>query len=506
VTAELTTPPVHRRVNLPRVGVLPVSLGVLVLGRLLEFGTAASPDEGGFLVVAGQWHAGGSSLYGSYWVDRPPLLLMLFQAADLFGGLPALRVLGILAAATTVVLLASTARRAFGRRAAAWTAVVAAALLVSPMYGAVDVNGELLAAPFIALGIRAAVETFETEDLFRSRVAALTAGAAAVAALLIKQNMADVVVFTAICWVVARHQRRLPFRDLADRVLLAGAGFVSGYAVEMLWAMAHGSSPGDIYQATYPFRITAARAIAATNTGATGERLGDLVHAFVWSGVPLLVLAFLVSGIRRSRQPAVVTALLGVLAFDVFSIAAGGSYWLHYLVQSVPAVALAAGAASLAAPRAIRAVTVAVAASALVATGTAAVHPTSRPGTTIGNAIADVAHPGDTLFSAFGDANILRSTGLSSPYPYLWSLPARGLDPDLAQLRGVLAGPTPPTWIVIRGRATDERLEAGGAQALIESRYRQVTTICGRTIHLLRSRHRAVPTTDGRCGPAVTLP
>ena len=33
-----------------------------------------SPDEGGFLLVASQWEP-GTSLYGHYWVDRPPLLM-----------------------------------------------------------------------------------------------------------------------------------------------------------------------------------------------------------------------------------------------------------------------------------------------------------------------------------------------------------------------------------------------------------------------------------------------
>ena len=44
-----------------------------------------SPDEAGFLMKAAQW-AEGTSLYGNFWVDRPPLLIMLFQLAHLAGG------------------------------------------------------------------------------------------------------------------------------------------------------------------------------------------------------------------------------------------------------------------------------------------------------------------------------------------------------------------------------------------------------------------------------------
>ena len=505
MTAEVLQPTRRIVERVRRVPTLPVVLGLLAIGRLLEFRQGGSPDEGGFLVVAGQWHAGGTSLYGDYWVDRPPLLLVIYRVADLLGGLAALRVIGMLAAVATVVIVADTARVAFGRRAANWSAVVAAALLLTPLYGAVDVNGELLAAPFIALGLRAAVEVVGTTDQLRSRLAALFAGSAAVAALLIKQNMADVVVFTAVCWLVAWRLHRLPGRDLVDRILLAGTGFAAGYAVVMLWALAHGSSPADIYQATYPFRITAAHVIAEGSSHASGIRLERLVTAFGWSFVPLLLVAFAVFGIRRSRQPAIVAALAVVLLFDLASVLAGGSYWLHYLLQSAPAVALAAGATSLAAPRMVRAATGLVVASAVVATGAVAQHPTATPGTTVGDAIGAVARPGDTLVLAFGDADILRNSGLSSPYPYLWSIPSRGLDPDLTLLRGLLSGPSAPTWIVIRGNAFRDRLDATGVTTLITQRYRLVARICGRSIYLLADLQRAVPEQSRSCGGGTVL-
>lgn len=506
MATDVVLEPTRRLVERVRtVPTLPVVLGVLALGRLLEFREGASPDEGGFLVVAHQWHSGGTSLYGNYWVDRPPLLLVLYRIADLLGGLPALRVLGMIAAVATVVLVADTARVAFGRRAATWTAVVAAALLLSPLYGAVDVNGELLAGPFIALGIRAAVEVLQTDDQLRSRLAALFAGSSAVAALLIKQNMADVVVFAAVCWVVAWRTGRLSGRTLLDRILFAGAGFAAGYAVVMLWAMAHGSSPDDIYQATYPFRITAAHLIADTSAQTAGIRLEKLVDAFTWSMVPLLLAAFAFFGFRRSRQPAVVAALAVVLAFDLASVLGGGSYWLHYLIESVPAMALAVGATSLAAPRVVRAATALVAASAIFATGSVVLHPTATPGITVGEAIRGSEQPGDTLVLAFGDADILRETGLTSPYPYLWSIPSRGLDPHLTLLRGLLSGPSAPTWIVVRGHSFQQRLHEEGASALIGGGYRRVARICGRSIYLRSDLHRAVPTSTRSCSGGSLL-
>jgi hypothetical protein len=190
-------------------------------------------------------------------------------------------------------------------------------------------------------------------------------------------------------------------------------------------------------------------------------------------------------------------------AFDVASIAAGGSYWLHYLIESVPAAALAAGALSAAAPRPGRALAALVAASALVAQTATVLHPAADAGAVVGRALASAAAPGDTVLSAFGDADILQTTGMSSPYPYLWSLPSRTLDPDLTLLRGVLAGPEAPTWIVVRGAHTLVRLHAHGVATLIDERYRVVARICSRSVYLLRDVERPALRPEGRCGGLV---
>ncbi|MCW2754862.1 MAG: hypothetical protein JWQ32_2273 [Marmoricola sp.] len=504
MTAELSTPVrVSRRPA--RLSAVPTIAVVTVLVRLLEIRAGASPDEGGYLVVASQWHASGTSLYGNYWVDRPPLLITLFSIADFFGGLGALRVLGAIAAAATVLLLASTARRVFGRRAATWTAVVAGALLVTPMYGAVNVNGELLAVPFLALGLRCAVEAVQATDQLRIRGAALGAGVAAVAALLVKQNMADGIVFAAVYWIIAWRTRRITGRRLVDMVGLAFLGSVGTGAVMLLWAMAHGSSPLAIYQATYPFRVQAAHVIADTSAQASGIRLSHLGDAVVLSGVPLVLLAFAAFGVRRSRAPGVVWGLVAMAGWCAFSVLGGGSYWLHYLVESVPAVALAAGATSLVAPRVTRAVAGLVVASSLVAFGLGFVQPVAAPGTVIGDAVGRASRPGDTILSAFGDADILHASGLSSPYPYLWSLPSQTLDPGLTLLRGVLLSPAAPTWIVIRNSGTVTRLTHAGAMQPIRDGYHVVGRICGRSIYLRDGANRPALAPSGRCtGPVLS--
>ena len=113
MTADLIAPPRAEQPVVRRViPVVPIATAAVVALRMFLVARPPSPDEAGVLMVASQWHVGGTSLYGNYWVDRPPLLIALFRLADLAGGLTALRILGAHAAAATVWLLASTARRA----------------------------------------------------------------------------------------------------------------------------------------------------------------------------------------------------------------------------------------------------------------------------------------------------------------------------------------------------------------------------------------------------------
>src|SRR3954470_21430165 len=98
-----------------------------------------SPHEGGRLMVGGQW-SDGSSLYGDYFVDRPPLLIAIFALADALGGSAwALRLLGMAVLAGTVVRAGAVARAA---AVPPLPPALTAALLVStPLFGSTVVNG-----------------------------------------------------------------------------------------------------------------------------------------------------------------------------------------------------------------------------------------------------------------------------------------------------------------------------------------------------------------------------
>ena len=128
------------------------------LGWLPFVGRSLSPDEAGYLIVGGQW-GHGSSLYGDYWVDRPPALIAIFEAADALGGAVPLRLFGALAAVLTVVLSGVLGRFAAPERRSAplLTAGTAAVCVATPLIGGTVVNGELLGLPFLVAGILAYV-------------------------------------------------------------------------------------------------------------------------------------------------------------------------------------------------------------------------------------------------------------------------------------------------------------------------------------------------------------
>jgi hypothetical protein len=80
---------------------------------------------------------------------------------------------------------------------------------------------------------------------------------------------------------------------------------------------------------------------------------------------------------------------------------------------------------------------------------------------------------------------------MASPYPHLWSLPMRTLDPEQDRLRATLAGPEAPTWIVqVNGLNSWDIDERSRLRDLVERRYRVVAEICGSPVWLKRGVSR----------------
>jgi hypothetical protein len=428
-----------------------------------------SPDEGGFLLVASQWGP-GTSLYGDYWVDRPPLLIGLFQLADLAGGAVALRLLGIVAVVVSVLLAGELGRLlAPGRPVAAVAgAATAAIFLATPFFGTTEVNGELLAMPFVLGGLLALARRWWAP-----------AGVLAVAAAAVKQSEVDVVVAAVV--VLGMLLWRRQWRTAAAAAASFAIGALAASGVILWWAAVRGTYPSELWDAVVTFRGQAAAVISSSASSATGDRAHDLWTAFLASGAAALPVVALVPGRRRHRTVAAAPVdvrplAVALLLWEALVVICGGSYWLHYLLATVPGLVLLVVATVRHRPERWRWTTgvlayagvttvASVVALTVLGTGTPADAEVQRY-------LVAQKGAGDTAVVAFGDPALLRATGMSSPYPLVWSLPVRVRDPHLAGLTQVLQGPERPTWVVVDGASLATwGVDDSVAQPVLERRY-----------------------------------
>ena len=471
------------------------AVAVAVAARLPLLDLPAWPDEAGLLIVGGQWDLGGSpderSLYDDHWVDRPPLLITLYGAAEKLGGLLALRLLGAVAAAVTVAGVADVAHSVAGGRAAAWAAATMAAFVCTPFHWSFMVDAELVAAPMVATGLALVTRGFLAGGQ-RGLLLSGLGGMAGCAAVLIKQNLADVFVFAAALIGLQLLRRTMAPRTAAGHAAAFLGGAVVVGAMVGVWTLAHGTSLAEVHAAMYPFRVEAAQTMFAGGNERSWSRLRSLGVAATLSGLaPLVVLLAAASMFRRHRD-AHVLALLVVLAFDVISVVLGMSYWLHYLIQPAVPVAVLAGIVATRSNLARVGVLVAVA-LAFVGWTVMLRSPPQTAEELVGEAVADAAEPQDSVVTLPGHANVTYAAGRSSPYEHLWALPARVLDPGGLELQELLNGSRAPTWLVLWRHPVVARPDTVGFA--IADNYRVSTRICGRWVYVLDSvdRPRPVP-------------
>ena len=124
--------------TLPRRGTVRLDrflVGALVVATALRvpgFLATPSSDEAGFLLVARSWSPTGDSLYGRYWVDRPPVLIAAYRWTDALFGAAGPRLLAAVLAALLVVTVHLLASRIAGTGPARLATVVTVALLADP--------------------------------------------------------------------------------------------------------------------------------------------------------------------------------------------------------------------------------------------------------------------------------------------------------------------------------------------------------------------------------------
>ena len=454
----------------------------VVLARFPSLLWPLRPDEAGFLLVARAWDPQPDSLYGHYWVDRPPQVIALMRLSDAVGGPYAHRAVGALGCGLLVLVAAAAARelvRTFGptttsataapeaataepRRAAegrvaAAVAVVTAALVANAEIDAIGTKGELLGIPLVTTACWLALRAVRT----RSWLSAFLAGLAAVAALGMKQSLAGGLIFGGVLLLGAGVTGALARRDVVRLGVAAAAGGTVPVAATVAWALDAGVRLETLWYVVVAFRSDASEVIASQSAAGPAARTSLLALVFFGTGMAVVLGWYLVrlpGLLRQVRVPTV--AVLAMLVVDVAGVVLSGSFWLPYLFALVPGLALATACvlaedAVERTPRSWRRISTAVVGVVSVSsvlslvgwTGQWALGAVPHEVRT-GLALREAGKPGDTLVVYGGRADIQWASGMSSPYPYLWSLPMRTLDPGLADLRTLLTGRNPPDWVV----------------------------------------------------------
>jgi 4-amino-4-deoxy-L-arabinose transferase-like glycosyltransferase len=502
------------RIDLSEGRILLLCVALTVALRLPMLALPLGPDESGYLLVAQQWSTGSGSLYGGQWVDRPPLLIGLYWLVSHLGVF-GVWALGAAAASTCVAACTSAARNVAGNIAARWAALVSAVLMSSLLIQGVKVDAELPAMAFVSLSVALLVRWRTWMQLRWAAMAGVTAGAAA----LCKQSIFDGVVFACVlaaAMIVLERKRTFPALNMLTTFLVSTIATLS---LSLLWATTTTPGVDGYLNALYTFRSDALqvilqdggsavhiRALVFAGAALGGGLLGVIACSWIGAAAP-----FRDGALRMLRPPTI--ALLGMLTFSTLTIVGGGSWWLHYLIQTVPAVAILTGITLATGGRKLRkwariAVFQVVATAAVgCLTIIAGASPLS-PGTEAQDVAAwlhSAARPGDSGFVSYGRPDILRAGGLETAYPYLWSLPMRVRDGQLTQLRRTLESPAAPTWFIAWSKHGNlDVWSIPGTATLgdvLRTKYVKAAEVCGRPVYLLRTAPtRSLPAVPGDCG------
>ncbi len=477
--------------------VVGLAMVVAVLGRIPSLQWPLRPDEAGFLLVARAWHPEPDSMFGTYWVDRPPPIIALFKLSDWLGGPYFIRVFAALAAALFVLAAAGTARRLAeyaGARSAdrigAWVAVATAALTSHAAIDSVAAKGEILGLPLVMGSCWFAINALMRRSVWH----AAAAGALAVLAVGLKQNLFGGLVFGGVLLVAALATSRLERRDFLRLAGAAIAGALLPVLATVGWCLAAGVRLSTLAYVTLGFRVDANSVLASQPSSTVDARIHTLLVIALFSGLAALGVWFVLRLPRLLRRATVPTAAVAaMLVVDTAGVFLSGSYWRTYLLVPIAPAALCLGL--LLADEQLMTrhwrhwvslITRVLVAFTLLSSVLALVEwertidaylPTEY---LTGRAIGGAAQPGDTLLVYGGRADIQWASGLRSPYEHLWSLPMRTLDPDLEELESVLTGPAAPTWFV-QSKRLDEWSEAGtdGIREELLEDYQLVAIACG---------------------------
>ena len=483
---------------------LSIALGVAVavLLRAPWLDAALGRDEGGVALIARAAHGSGPFPYGSYFLDRPPLLVGLYKLVG--AGPGGIRALGLTAAALLVVVSTLLAVRLAGRAAAPWAAVITAVLASSFALKSVFTPAELLAVVPSCASVLLLITALERPS--RRFWLLGGAGALAVTALLVKQSFGDALAAGSVALVAGKLLGEA-WRETLKRAAAYGAGAGAVVVALVVWAWLDHTSAGSVWYAMFGFRLDAVAPLAGSGIGTRLARLGTPALS---SGLAVAG-AFAVFGIARLRGGSLVRLVLVTWVLAALAgVALGGSYWPHYLIALVAAAA--AGAAAVFAryrwvgALAICTIVLPVAWNAANVARSDGADSSQQSTLTIARYIDTRAKPHQTLYALYAKVNLLYYAGLRDPFPYNWSLMMRAAPNAQARLRHLLASGGRPTWVVEAQPTRAFGLDRSGAtKRLLAEHYRRFATVCGDQLLLARGARSAPPgAAPTSCGQPTT--
>lgn len=488
-------------------------VGAVVLtitAHLLFLGTTPGADEGGYAVVARYANDTGPYLYGPTFVDRPPLLIMLFKLAAALGSEGA-RIVATVAAAMCVLAAARAAYLIAGARAARWAAAITAGFSSSPLLQAENANGEIIAAAFVATSIALVLEADRrrTSRPWLGGLLAALSGASGMAALFVKQNFGDAIAFSVVLAIAYLLTRGRVLWTLCIGYVL-GAAAVVGWA--LLWSQGH-HGVGALFYAMYGIRADATGAVTSITSVVQLENIAILIGAGLASGVFLLAFAVLRANWRRGlrRIPIVGVAYLAAAAVEVVGILGGGNFASHYLIGLVPTISVCTGVMianwrhghHVWGLRWVRLTSVVIVASSLISSPVAAVadHIDTSAVQVIGDWVRTASNPRDTIAVPFSNSPVIEIARLRPAYPYNWVLLVRTRDLRLTQFIETLNGPHAPTWVIQWDLPSEVGLRPPAPILFtLRKHYRLLGELCGKNIWLLDGHTSRVPLPQPSCG------
>jgi 4-amino-4-deoxy-L-arabinose transferase-like glycosyltransferase len=469
--------------------------GIAVALRSPFINVPLSIDEGGDAFVAQAWGTTEGSMYGGSWLDRPPLLVLVYKLGSI-GGTQGVRVMGVLAAILVVAGTMAVAHRISGPRAARITGVITAVMTSSVVLGAVFTGNELIATVPVTFSVLALVRTRGSRS---SLTWLFASGFLASCALLIKQSFGDVLVAGAVFLLVSWTTRdRSGFRPAWV------ASWTAGVALPLLatlaWFAHYSVGIRSYLYAIIGFRIDGLQLLHGTQHGATYMLVHLGLPVVIASGC-LLLLPWAAAWLyERRTDPLLVLPLAAWLVIGIIGITGGGNYYPHYFIQPLAALAVLSGCA-LAVTQHRRLFIATGGALAVLAIGNVAVgatlenvNPPQQRTLAVAEYLRDNAAPRDTLYVLYARANLLYYADMPTPYPYAWSAMVQAVPGAEARLRSMLRSPTErPTWIVEWQRPTDLGLDQSGeTRRLLAAHYVSVDHICGKPILLRKDEAQRV--------------